>query len=694
MRARATGWILLFASAVAVAAAPPGAMALASGGPIASPSKLSCAAQGGRVSPEAKQACRRSSADLDFRVSAERLDQLRYGQQATIRLRVWNVRKWTATSLHVCAALPRKLARVVGVSRRGSIRYKGKSACWISRRLKPGKGFVRLLRVKLKGHRGQPRLKRIAVTVNSGNSNPLSHRYALVAAPRKRRRSGAASTSSTCTPPSTLGLVFVTDDSESMSWSDPTNLRARAISVGLDQLPDGSLAGATSFSDYSSELFPVTSVDPSTRPSMKIAAQQLYDYGSTEYQEAFNGAQEELAEMPGADKKAVVFLSDGAPNTVDFDSNEPIAAAGTPIYTIGLGVTGYPEAEGILAGIAAGSGGQFYSAADAAQLQSIFSTIVSSLTCNARNISESFTLAPGETRGVPFTVEATDSSFRALASWSEGDVTVTARRPDGTTMSPSSLAGGEAFVDEPTYSLLTGANPLIGQWQLAVTASKENISNVDVTIDVFRKSLAEPPPPAPAPGRHLDPCTAAYKFQPKTKKAFGGKLTSYDRASSLYFVCAGFGAPEGLQLSPEMSCALIAAGATFVPSLPVDASDACDVVAYADAFRTGDWLGLASGQACGYFSEMFAQRVGVLAAGAAVETGPGAVAIGLFTYRSLSAGLKVACGGLLDGGAQALGVKLEADHETHIALDVLREGRCIQLREVIGALHWSAVRCG
>jgi von Willebrand factor type A domain len=693
MRARATGSILLFVSALVLAFAPPAGAAQHASGPAASASKVECAKKSRRLSPEAKQACRRSSSHFDFRVSVERLDPMRLGSKATLRLHVWNRRAWTATSLHVCVALPRRLARVVSVSRRGSIRYKGKSACWIARRLKRGQGIARLLTVKLRGHRGQPKLKRVSVTVTSGNSNPLSHRYALVAAPRKRHRSGAASTSASCTAPSKLGLVFVTDDSESMSWSDPTHLRARAISVGLDQLPDGSLAAGTSFSDFSSELFDVTSVDASTRPGLKLAAQQLYDYGRTDYQEAFIGAQEKLTEMSGADKKAVVFLSDGAPNTVYFNSNEAIAAAVTPIYTIGLGVEGSPEAEGILAGIAAGSGAQFYSATGAAQLQSIFSKIVSSLTCNAQNVSESFSLSPGETHSTPFTVEPSDGSFRALAAWSEGDVTVTARRPDASTMSPSSLAGGEGFVDEPTYSLLTATNPLIGQWQLEVSASKDNLSKVDVTIDVFRKSLAEPPPPPPAPGRHLDPCTAAYKFQPKTKKAFGGKVTSYDRASSLYFVCAGFGAPEGLELTPEMSCALIAAGATFGPPLPVDASDACDVVAYADAFKTGDWAGLAAGQACGYFSEVFAQRVGILAAGAAVETGPGAVAVGLFTYRALSAGLKVACGGLLDGGAQALGVKLEADHETHIALDVLREGRCIQLREAVGVLHWSAVSC-
>ncbi|HEX6689016.1 MAG TPA: vWA domain-containing protein [Solirubrobacterales bacterium] len=631
----------------------------------------------------------------DFRVSVLRLAGTSDTRQVNLRLRVTNTRPWTATSVHVCAAVPRKRARVVGVSHHGSIRYKGKSACWIVRKLKRGRSLTVPIEVRLAHPPGRHRnLKRITVTVTGGNSNPLSHRYALVAAPRKRAHQARAS-SIPCAAPHTLGITFVTDDSESMEISDPSHLRAKAIAVGLDQMPDGSLAAATSFNEFSGEMFGVTTVSGTTRPGLKTAAQQLFDFGGTNYQEAFLGAQTELAAMSGADKKAVVFLSDGAPNSLEFNANEAIAAAGTAIYTIGLGVSGFPEAEGILAGIAAGSGGQYYSATSAGQIQSIFARIIASLTCGAQNISETFPLAPGESRSIPFTVEPSDSDFRALAAWSEGHVTVTAQRPDGSTMSAASLRSGEGYVNESTYALLTGGNPLIGPWQLIVTADTGNLNKVDVTIDVFRRGLPDPPPLAPAPGRHPDPCTTAYpNFSPKTSKAFGGKQTLYDRSESLYFVCAGFGAPEDLKLSPEMQCALIAAGATFGgPALAVRADAACNVVAFADAYRSGDWLGLTAGQACGYFSDVFAGAVGVVAAGAAAETGPGAVSVGLFTYRALAAGLKVACGGLLDGGASALGIKLEADHETHIALDVLRKGRCIKLREFAGALQWSAIEC-
>jgi von Willebrand factor type A domain len=647
------------------------------------------------------RASKQKHAKGDFRVAVLRLGGTQHKRRLGLRLHLTNTRKWTATSVHVCLSVSRKRARIAAVGRRGSIRYKRKSACWVVRRIKPKRSLSFPLEAKLTRKSAKGRLKRVRVTVTGGNSNPLSHKYALVAAPHKRRgahshrhRGPRAHSADASCAGQTLGVTFVTDDSESMGWSDPTHLRAKAIAVGLDQLPEGSMAGATTFNEASSELFGVSTVDGNTRPGLKLAAERLYDSGGTDYQAAFLGAQGQLIAMQ-ADKKAVIFLSDGAPNSLEFDANESIAAGGTPIFTIGLGAEGLPEAEGILAGIAAGSGGQYFNANKPGELEAIFGRIVSSLACGSQNISEAFSLAPGESRSIPFTVDPSDSDFRALATWSEGQVAVTAQRPDGTTMSAGALAAGEGFVDESTYSLLTASDPLIGEWHLNVAADQGNIDKVDVTIDVFRRTLTDPPPPPPAPGRHLDPCTTAYpNFSPKSSKTFGGSQTLYSRTDSLYFVCAGFGAPEGLKLTPEMQCALIAAGATFGdPATGTTADLACNAVSIADAFRSGDWSGVAAGQACGYFSEIFAQRVGIVAAGATAETGPGAVAIGLFTYRSLAAGLKLACGGLLDGGARALGVKLEADHETHIALDVIRDGRCIKRREFLRALHWSAVDC-
>jgi von Willebrand factor type A domain len=621
-------------------------------------------------------------------------------------LRVRNIRTWTATSIYACARVQPKQVKVVGVTHGGAVRFGGKSACWIVRRIKPHRSVSLRFDIRAKGAaRGKP--LQIHAGAAGGNSYAAGHGFkvTVTSPPQKKKKKAkkhhgasqranpVAAASATCITAQTLGVVFVTDDSESMENSDPFYLRSQAISVGLDQLPDGSLAAATAFSSYSSELFGVTAISSSTRPDLKRAAENLYDEGTTEYGEAFAGAREELAKMSGADHKAVVFLSDGAP-TDGFDESTPVDVEGVPVYTIGLGAEG-SEAASILSHIAAGSGGQFYEAQSASQLQGIFGQILATLTCNAQVVAETFTLSPGASRTIPFSVAFDDGEFRALAAWSSESVAVAAQRPDGTTMTPGTLNPGENFVNERTYALLTGANPLIGDWNLVLTANQGNLSDVSVTINVFKKGLTQPGPPPPAAGRYLDPCITAYpNTRRHSKKIFGGHEEIYDRAASLYNVCAGFGAPEDLSYSPEMKCALVAAAATFAPPpTSIYADQACDAIGIAEAYRTGNWLGYAGGKACGFFSEVFAGGVGVFAAGATAETGPGAVAIGTYTYRALAAGLKVACGGLFAGGAATFGAQRETDHETHIALDVTRKGKCIAYRERFSVVDWRAIDC-
>jgi hypothetical protein len=203
------------------------------------------------------------------------------------------------------------------------------------------------------------------------------------------------------------------------------------------------------------------------------------------------------------------------------------------------------------------------------------------------------------------------------------------------------------------------------------------------------------PPAASAAARSTDVCRPLGEAgETSYHHVTGGSRTTYDREASLFHVCEGFGAPDDVHFSPQMKCALLAAAATFGgPPVNVATDRLCDAVAIGDAYRSGNWLGAAAGHTCGYFAEVFAGGVGTLAAGAAAETGPGALAVGLGTYRALAASLKVACAGLLDGGARALGVKLESDHERHIAVDVVRKGRCITLTRRFGQLHWAAARC-
>lgn len=211
-------------------------------------------------------------------------------------------------------------------------------------------------------------------------------------------------------------------------------------------------------------------------------------------------------------------------------------------------------------------------------------------------------------------------------------------------------------------------------------------------------SSTEQPHPSSQPSTpsHTDPCAEAYPgAEQHSADQFGGHQTNANRQMSLYqVVCGNFGAPADLDFSPAMKCALIAAAATYGgPEVSIPANRACRAADILDAYESNDWLGYGQGEACDFFSDVFATGGGIFAAGATAETGPGAVAIGVNTYRALAASLHVVCGGLFDGGAVALGEKLEADHETDIATDVLQQGKCIREDVRFGLVDWSAVSC-
>jgi hypothetical protein len=218
-----------------------------------------------------------------------------------------------------------------------------------------------------------------------------------------------------------------------------------------------------------------------------------------------------------------------------------------------------------------------------------------------------------------------------------------------------------------------------------------------VTLAVAAAS-PRPAAAAPAVAYAADPCASRYPAgASQTIKISHGTSETFDRSASLYQVCEGFGAPDSaaFKLTPAMQCALIAAAAVYGgPVVAEGTSVGCEVGSIGSELASGHFLGAAKGVVCGFFSDVFAGSAGLFAAGATSETGPGAVAIGVNTYRALKAGLKLACGGVLTDAATQLGIKLEAKHETAVALDIIRRGRCLrETSKTLVGIHWAAATC-
>jgi hypothetical protein len=622
------------------------------------------------------------------------------------RVRATNVAPWAATSVRLCARVAARGGTITGVKDKASLKNPS-TACSIIARLPAGRAAAFAFRVRSAKRRNA----QVAATVIAANSSRASRTFTAGASVRgskatvdrvapSHRARAALAPSASCTPASRIGVAFVADDSGSMVESDPAELRGQAISVGLDQLPDGSLAGATRFADESSPLFGVGEVNPTTRPALKSQVAGLASAGITDYEQAFQGAQAQLAGMGAADRKAVIFLSDGQPSYDDYTTDQAIANAGIPIFTIGFGSAD----AGILADIAARSGGQSFVAGSADDLQSIFARVIAKLNCAAASVSTQLALDPGETQTVPFAVGYDDGEFRALAAWSGGHLAVTAVRPDASVMSASALHGGERVSDNPTYALLTGVNPAVGGWQLRIAADVGNTSTVHVSIDVFKKGL--PPLATHAPlnpkteGRSVDACLEMYKNgKATTKHVRGGDQTNFDRSASLYQVCAGFGTPDDVQWSLGMKCAFVSATTVLAGGKLADAGlqtfDAlCDGTDTLLELQSGHWAGVVGGKACDVFGSLFSEVAGIVAAGLTVETGPGALFTGDVVYRVFAAGFKLACGGLFAGGAQTLGIKLEDKHEADIARDISAHGKCLRYTRRFGFVNWNSADCG
>jgi hypothetical protein len=200
------------------------------------------------------------------------------------------------------------------------------------------------------------------------------------------------------------------------------------------------------------------------------------------------------------------------------------------------------------------------------------------------------------------------------------------------------------------------------------------------------------PKPSPTPAKRKgNPCLAALGASKSTTSSiFGGTETRYDRKSSLLHVCEGFGSPAG-EYTLQMQCAVISSLAALIGRPGYIVGQVCDGFDLGYSIGQGEWLSAGGGLACSILSDMFAAAGGIAAAGVTAETGPGAVAVGLTTYRALKAALTIGCATIFN--AKSFGAGLEADHEYHVAKDISLKGKCLRQRTTFGWISWSAADC-
>jgi hypothetical protein len=186
----------------------------------------------------------------------------------------------------------------------------------------------------------------------------------------------ASAAAQRCVPATNIEAIV--DDSGSMSFSDSSDLRIRAMELFIDtQGNERRTLGAVEFGSAANPLF-APGVIASNSAAMKASlnASLIEDNGGTDYNDAFAAAG---SQNPSA--AARIFLTDGA------HTDEPPYAdghrGGPPTHVIGLGVIEGSEFDLLLQRIANETGGLYRRATDATALQAAMFDINTAIACQA-----------------------------------------------------------------------------------------------------------------------------------------------------------------------------------------------------------------------------------------------------------------------------------------------------------------------
>jgi hypothetical protein len=189
-----------------------------------------------------------------------------------------------------------------------------------------------------------------------------------------------------CTPKSNLEAIV--DDSGSMLFNDPSNLRIRAMELLIDtQGNEKRTLGAVEFGTDATPLFgPGLIGQNAAAYKAALNAALLADGGGTDYNAAFVAAK---SHNPAA--TARVFLTDGEHTAVDPYANGH--QGGPPTYVLGLGA-GTPggPSDTLLKQIASDTGGLYRRADDASAMQAAMFDLNSAIACQAppKRFSDAF----------------------------------------------------------------------------------------------------------------------------------------------------------------------------------------------------------------------------------------------------------------------------------------------------------------
>ncbi|HVX03006.1 MAG TPA: Ig-like domain-containing protein [Nitrososphaera sp.] len=303
-----------------------------------------------------------------------------------------------------------------------------------------------------------------------------------------------------------IDVVFAIDSSGSMTISDPSNLRIAAAKSFVDKLNStGDQGGVVSWDDGINFAFGLTH----DFGALKTHINSVDASGGTNLNVGLNGAISMLGSNTrvGSSSKVIIFLTDGVGTYTPAGSGGPAATAagnGYKIYSIALGSGASP---GPLTDMASATGGQFFNAPSAANLDAIFNAILQQIVINTApfdvNLVEttqgyivnegSFSIAPDSILTLPG--GQTQITWNNIAQYvGNGDDKLLSTETFAVTFNASStLAGNNLPVNDISESRVEYTNPDGTPGTAGIPQAFINVQGPPVAADDSANTLEDTP---------------------------------------------------------------------------------------------------------------------------------------------------------------------------------------------------------
>lgn len=289
----------------------------------------------------------------------------------------------------------------------------------------------------------------------------------------------------------TDAVRLLVDVSGSMREHDPEQLRAPALELAVDLLPEGTEAGIWRFADAPETATPPAAVSAQWRQASRAALARIDSRGQyTDLVAAIEAATADWKAPAEDGRRSLILLSDGVIDLADegnaaarrrlLEETLPrLQAADVTVYPVSLSTDEGIDEE-LLLRLASGTGGEVVVAAGAEQLERRMASLL-------EQVTRGDALPLRDNR---FQVDQSVRELTLVAFRPQG-AEIRLRPPGGEAFGPADAPGNVRWRQERGHELITISRPLTGEWQLQAPPDPDNRVSVVTNLRLRGEPLPQ-----------------------------------------------------------------------------------------------------------------------------------------------------------------------------------------------------------